>query len=74
MAKPIDLSAGADDAFGAPRAVRAAKAERRLWVPKRSAAADNLGRANFGVRLSATCSAMCAAKHDEGVYRLHALT
>ncbi len=41
--------------FGASRAVRAAKAERRLWVPKRSAAADNY----FWVRLSATCSAMC---------------
>jgi hypothetical protein len=26
---------------GASRVVRAAKAERRLWVPKRSAAADN---------------------------------
>jgi hypothetical protein len=27
--------------FGASRAVPAAKAERRLWVPKRSAVADN---------------------------------
>jgi len=62
----------ADDRSGASRAVSAAKVERRLWVPKRSAAVD-VGRMNSWVRLSAHGSVI-AAKDDEGVYRLHSLT
>src|SRR6516162_8226399 len=39
----------------------AAKAERRLWVPKRSRCCRQLGRANFWVRHSAMYNARCRA-------------
>jgi hypothetical protein len=58
---------------GASRAVRAAKAERRLWVPKRSATADNQAMQTLGPALSHS-AVLRAAKHDEGVYRLRSLT
>jgi hypothetical protein len=38
---PPNFNATGKVGLGASRAVPAAKAERRLWVPKRSAAADN---------------------------------
>ena len=62
------MSASAHQGF-----IRAAKAERRLWVPKRSAAADSWGVQTFGSGTQPR-AVLCAAKHDEGVYRLHALT
>jgi hypothetical protein len=62
-----------NDDSGAGRAVPVAKAERRFWVPKRSAAADNQAVQTFGSG-SQPRAVLCAAKHDEGVYRLHSLT
>ena len=55
------------------KAVPVAKAERRLWVPKRSTAADNYAVPTFGSDAQPR-PVLCAAKHDEGVYGLHSLT
>jgi hypothetical protein len=44
-----------------------------VWAPKRSAAPDNYAVQTLGSG-SQPRAVLCAAKHDEGVYRLHSLT
>jgi hypothetical protein len=58
--------------FRGINSIAATKAERRLWVlsgPRRRQS----GGANFWVSAQPR-AVLCAAKHDEGIYRLHSLT
>jgi hypothetical protein len=66
-------SEGRMTALGHQKRFPAGKAERRSWVPKRSLL-PTIRPCKFWLTDSQPRAVLCAAQHDEGVYRLHALT